>query len=460
MPISKLVIFVFFLMACTIPARIVNKQDRVSIPSSTNIDSFDATWNTFLGPAEADDGHSVAMDRNGNIYIIGSSTSSWGAPVNIYAGGSDVFVAKLNSKGVLIWNTFLGSAGSDSGYGIAVDGSGNVYATGSSDSSWGSIPINSYVGESDAFVVKLDGNGNLLWHSFLGSHESDNGKSIEIDDGGNLYIAGNSHGTWGMPANAYAGGDDAYIAKVDNHSGKLLWNTFLGSEYDDDGNGIATDPSGNIYMVGESYANWGTPRTAHSQNLKDIFIAKLDGNGIRQWNTFLGSHLGLDFGRDIAVDIQGNSYIVGEFQGTRGSDPNRARSDTQYAFAARINTDGTLEWQTLLGGEGDDYGFGVVVSASGDVFMTGASNSTWGSPINAYVRLNDAYVAALDGNSGVIKWNTFLGSSDFDYGKDIVIDLSGGIYVAGESSSTWANPLRPFAVGYKNVFVSKIDTGN
>jgi hypothetical protein len=108
-------------------------------------------WNTFMGSAGV--GFSIAVDNSGNVYVTGQSGATWGAPVNAYTGGIDACVAKLNSAGARQWNTFMGSAGEDWGYSIAVDSGGNVYVAGYSDATWGA-PVNGHAGGNDAFVAK------------------------------------------------------------------------------------------------------------------------------------------------------------------------------------------------------------------------------------------------------------------------------------------------------------------
>jgi hypothetical protein len=253
------------------------------------------TWNTFLGGTSSDQGYGIALDESGNVFVAGVSNATWGSPVRAHAGGqSDAFVAKLDSSGNLIWNTFLGGGGQDVGYGhaIAVDVSGNAYVVGYSDSTWG-LPVNAYAGDYDAFVAKVDSNGNLTWNTFLGSSDQSNlnkgdiGRAIAVDGSGNVYVTGYSWDTWGSPICAYTSDRrDAFAAKLDG-SGNLTWNTFLGSGGDDFGYGIAVDESGNSYVAGEGCGSWGSPMRAYA-GWCDGFAAKLDGSGQLTWNTFLG----------------------------------------------------------------------------------------------------------------------------------------------------------------------------
>ncbi len=153
------------------------------------------TWNTFLGGSGVDWGYAIAIDGSGNLYVAGESSNTWGSPVRPYSGGfSDAFVAKLSGDGSLIWNTFLGSDYSDSGYGLAVDGSGNVYVVGKSNAAWSCSPIPCTVrpytppgvfpsnpGLDDAFVAKLGSDGSLTWNTFVGSFNFDTGYNNTSD---------------------------------------------------------------------------------------------------------------------------------------------------------------------------------------------------------------------------------------------------------------------------------------
>src|SRR5207248_2098788 len=130
------------------------------------------------------------------------SHATWGSPVRAFSGDYDGFVTKLDASGNLMWNTFFGGTGHDEGYPIALDGSGNIYVAGASLATWGS-PVNAFSGDNDAFVAKLDSTGNLTWNTFLGSSGTDFGYGLAVDGSGNVYVAGYSSATWGSPVTAF-----------------------------------------------------------------------------------------------------------------------------------------------------------------------------------------------------------------------------------------------------------------
>jgi hypothetical protein len=435
-------------------------------------------WNTFLGVGgEETGGKSVAVDGSGNMYITGYSHSTWGNPIRPFSGGpSDAFVAKLDPNGAFLWNTFLGGNYGDSGIGIAVDGSGNVYIAGGSLTSWGN-PIRSFSGYSDAFVAKLDPSGVLLWNTFLGGDNRDDGSPIDygegivVDGSGNVYIAGDSNASWGDPIRSFSVSSDAFVAQLDT-SGTLRWNTFLGgseSPYSEErAGGIAVDSLGDVYVTGESGSSWGNPIRPYS-SYGDAFAAKLDSSGGLLWNTFLGGNLDNDAGRGIAVDRSGNVYVTGYSYVTWGNPICPGSDGSSEAFVAKLDFSGVLQWNTFHGGIDpahpdrnitDERGEEIAVDGSGNIYFTGTY--VWGVLVfyELHSEGSDAVVAKLDSN-GVLQWDMFLGRDKeyvFDYGHGIAVEGSGNVCITGQSDSSWGNPIRPFVGGYDNAFVAKIVT--
>ena len=155
------------------------------------------TWNTFLGvPATDDQANAIAVDSSGNVYVAGTSNASWGSPILAFSGGTDAFVAKINSSGNLVWNTFLGGTGNTVGNGIALDSSANVYVAGTSSATWGS-PVQSFSGGTDAFAAKLSSGGSLTWSTFVGGAGTDQGNAIAVNS---TYVGGGRvrHGDMGL----------------------------------------------------------------------------------------------------------------------------------------------------------------------------------------------------------------------------------------------------------------------
>jgi hypothetical protein len=427
-------------------------------------------WNTFLGSTALDKSNAIAVDGSGNVYITGYSAATWGSPLNAHAGAEDAFVAKLDSDGILLWNTFLGSKDvdfwkEDEGNAIAVDPSGNVYVVGSSTAAWGR-PINAHAGGvdtygrqlTDAFVAKLNSDGVLQWNTFLGSTARDEGNGIAVDDDGDVYVVGSSDASWRSPLNAHGGGKDAFVAKLDSN-GVLQWNTFFGSTYMgpywtsavSEGNAIAVDGNRNVYMAGTRHGQ--ILGMSFVDNEHSAFVVKLNSNGALQWNTFLHqtntSYNPTDqrnFGNAIAVDSSGNVYVAGRRGGTY-------HDSLSAAYVAKLNSYGVLQWNTYLpkttpasystsGAEGWEENNGIAVDERGNVYVAG------GNPYLPYPapRSFDAFVAKLD-SSGVLQRHTIFDSTEEDRGSAIAVDGSGNVFVTGHSNATWNSPINAHAGG-------------
>ena len=236
---------------------------------------FDPTGNlvfsTYLGGNGNDKGYAIAVDSVGNSYVTGITNSNdfplKNAYNKTYGGafsslGGDVFVAKFDPAGALVFSTYLGGSGDDYGVGIAVDSANNSYITGHTDSS--TFPMKNaynktYGGGIDAFVAKFNATGSLVFSTFLGGSNSDFGTSIAVDNAGNSYVVGGTvYGNYPM-MNAYQptyGGagpynqGDAFIAKFNATGNGLVFSTYLGGSGDDVGCGIAVDSDGNSKING------------------------------------------------------------------------------------------------------------------------------------------------------------------------------------------------------------------
>lgn len=430
-------------------------------------------WHTFLGGTGSDFGVAIAAEATaGNVYVVGTSSASWGSTpgiVRAHSGQDDAFVARLSTTtGQLVWYTFLGGGGLESGSGVAVDDSGRVFVTGSGESEWSAVqpnpappPVRPMSGQRDAFVARLDGaTGFVQWLTYLGSGGFDAGQAIAEDGQGNLYVTGQSPASWPpgpepAPLRAYSGAEDVFVSKLLVASGALVWNTFLGGATSDLGGAVAVDPSGNVFVTGRSADSWGSnPVHGHSGGT-DAFVARLAGTGSIAWHTFLGG-TSLDEGNAIATDQAGSVYISGRSDGNWGL-PVRPFAGGREAFAARlIGASGVLSWHTFLGSPGSDFGFGIASDSLGRIFVTGRSPSTWGTPIRPISPGGDAFAALLLASDGSLQSNTFLGGDGADEGVALSCDGNDQAYLIGTSDFSWGVPVRPHAGFGTDTFVARL----
>jgi hypothetical protein len=413
------------------PIQASNKATPASGNPTVFVTKFNSTgwalvYSTYLGGSSTDEGRGVAVDSSGNAYVTGTADSTDFPTVNALQatnhGGGDAFVAKLNATGsALVYSTYLGGTGEDSGLGIAVDSSGNAYvtgATGSTDFPTANPLQATFRGAIDAFVAKLNVAGSaLVYSTFLGGTESDNAWGIAVDSSGNAYVTGFTDSEDFPTANPLQATcdacnsaltiGDAFVAKLNAAGSALVYSTYLGGQGYDSGNGIAVDSSGNAYVTGTTFSidfPTASPLQATKLGPGDAFVAKLNAAGSALvYSTYLGGS-GNDYGYGIAVDSSGNAYVTGSTSSTNFPTAYPVQSeyggDPADAFVAQLNAAGSaLVYSTYLGGQGDDSGNGIAVDSSGNAYVAGMTSSTDFPTVNPFQATNygglGAFVAKI-----------------------------------------------------------------
>jgi len=354
-------------------------------------------WTTYYGGAGDDFGQAICADLFGNVYIVGQTTSSTGmassaAYQTSYLGNTDAFFAKFSSSGNLFWGTYYGGNNEDYGYGIGADQLGNIYITGMTNSIIGIATSGAYqtsfAGNSDAFLAKFNTTGNRLWATFYGGSGGDCAFGISVDVFGNVYISGvtmssSDIATSGAYQSIGGVGSNAFLAKFTS-SGSIIWGTYYGSLRGGcSGGSVSTDPFGNVYITGGTVVNsgiatFGAYQTSFGGNT-DAFLAKFNKSGGLLWATYYGGS-GSDWGRAISTDASGSVYIVGEttsYNNISTADAYQTYNSGIYdAFLAKFSSSGGLSWATFYGGNADDRGHGVCTDVSGNIFITGFTESS------------------------------------------------------------------------------------
>jgi hypothetical protein len=455
-------------------------------------------YSTYLG-AGNDGGQGIAVDGAGNAYVTGLTNSTNfpttpGAFDTIFNSIGDAFVTKLNPTGsALVYSTYLGGSGLDQGFGIAVDGLGNAYVTGATQSTNfptmpGAFDMTAN-GFDDAFVTKLNPTGSaLVYSTYLGAgNGSEQGFGIAVDGGGNAYVTGVA--SLGFPTTPGAfdtifnGGVDAFVTKLNPAgSAPLVYSTYLGGLGEDRGHGIAIDGAGNAYVTGRTLltnpqsfpTTAGAFDTTANGGLYDAFVTKLNptGGAPLVYSTYLGG-ADRDEGNGIAVDGAGKAYVTGltrsmDFPASEGAFDTTANSGLDDAFVTTLNPTGgaPLVYSTYLGGSGSDQGFGIAVDGGGNAHVTGLTSSTnfpttpagFDTTANGF---DDAFMTKLNPTgSAPLVYSTYLGGGGLDRGFGIAVDGAGSAYVTGSTtSSNFPTTPGAFDTTFNNndAFVTKLD---
>ncbi len=477
------------------------------------------SWATYLGDSGVDIGNGIAVDQASNVYVTGlTSAPGAGFPgtagsliQNTFGGGEnwDAFVTKINATGTtVVYSTYLGGNGNDYGQGIAVDQAGNAYVTGPTGTSGsgfpgtaGSLLQSTNAGGGDVFIAKLNTAGTaLVYATYLGGSDSDEGNAIAVDQAGNAYVTGRTRtsgsgfpGTAGsLIQSAFGGEYDGFAAKINAAGTALVYATYLGGSGNEGGRAIAVDQVGNAYVTGlTNTPGSGFPGTAGSLiqstlgGRADAFVAKINAAGTAfVYSTYLGGS-GIELGLGIAVDQAGNAYVTGltgspgsGFPGTAGSliqsicvCSTYALEDTD-AFIAKVNATGTiLVYATYLGGGGEDQGLGIAVDQAGNAYVTGLTNTpgsgfpgTAGSSLQSMsAGKYDGFVAKVNAAGTALVYASYLGGNGSEQASRIAVDLAGNAYVIGSTNTlgsgfpgTVDSLIQSTLSGSGDVFVAKI----
>jgi len=431
----------------------------------------DWAWAKSAEGNDDDFDRGLATDVAGNVYLTGyfeSPTLTFGNTTLINAGSYDVFIAKYDPNGNVLWAKSAGGNSSDGSTGIATDAVGNVYLTGyfhSSTLTFGNITLTN-AGSADIFIAKYDPNGNVLWAKSAGGNNTDGSTGIATDAVGNVYLTGDFNSstlTFGNITLTNAGGEDVFIAKYDPN-GNVLWAKSAEGNDDDYDSGIATDIAGNVYITGYfegSTLTFGNITLTNAGGA-DIFIAKYDPNGNVLWAKSAGGN-SYDYSNSITTDAVGNVYLTGNFNSSTLTFGNITLTNTGYGdiFIAKYDPNGNVLWAKSAGGNSSDGSKGIATDVAGNVYLTGYFESptlTFGNITLTNAGGADIFIAKYDPNGNVL-WAKSAGGNSYDHSNSITTDAVGNVYLTGsfESSTITFGNITLINAGSWDIFIVRLN---
>lgn len=437
---------------------------------------------------------SIDVDAAGNVYTAGRFTGTvdfdpGAGSVNLTSAGSeDAFITKIDPSGNLIWAKQVGGIQGDYSFANAVDGTGNVYLTGSFA---GTVDFDPGPGVfnltapgvfiDDIFILKLDPDGNFLWAKRIGAGGLDFGQSIAVGPSG-VVTTGSFEGTVDFdpgPATAFlvapAGQDEIFILKL-SPNGDLVWAKRMGGSSGDFGRSITLDASESVYSTGffRGTADFDPgPATFNLTDAgnSDVFVSKLDASGNFVWASRMGG-TDSEAGYGIKVDIAGNVYTTGDFHGTADFDPGAGTSNLVSAgfndsFISKLDASGNFIWAKRIGGDNDDQGTSLSLDGAGNVYTAGSFESSTidldpgpGTFNVTPVGSGDVFITKLD-PSGNYVWAVTFGGPSYDLLNSIHVNVVGRITTTGYFSNTvdfdpGAGTSNLTAVGTRDIFVTRL----
>ena len=441
--------------------------------AKTNAQTFQ--WAKDVKSIGYDEAYDLVVDAEGNTYAAGQVEfdADFGDNVILTSAGiHDIWLAKYNPAGKLVWAKRAGGRGGDKIQSITLDGLGHIFCVGEFEDSsyWDGIMkyTNGPEGVNNMFIAKYDTSGPVIWVRNIGvaGPLQTRGYGVACDAQGNVYACGGTKGdTYYNNTFLFstAGDYDGTVIKFDPN-GVFCWARRIGGIDSDKAYGIVSDNNGSIYVTGYFAGNISFSSsniTLNGRGHTDIFLAKYDTAGSLQWAKMAGD-TGFDRGWDVSINVNGQIIITGEFQtGYFGTHLAHSRGNEDM-FVAAYNSSGDNLWVTAGGGPEDDIGRGVSHDASGNIFVIGDYASTGIFP-PATITSNgfaDIFVASYTSDGSTLNWIRSTGGLLNDRGRGVGTDPAGNISVCGEFNDSIIFDATHL-VGDTNldIFVAKIIQG-
>lgn len=344
-----------------------------------------------------------------------------------YSGGSsgndNIFLRKYDSSGSVLWTQPLGSSTFDRAISIELNEVGDIFVAGTNHGSSSS--------NGDAFLSKYRPSGLLDWSQQFGTTSREFAFDLSLDGQGNVFVSGL---TEGAVDGSNAGGGDMFVVKYDS-GGNELWSRQHGTTGYDFGEGIATDSAGNVYVTGNT--NYGYPITDI-----DTHVVKYDAAGRHVWTREINPSGHFIGGSDIAV-VDDTVYVIGD---------DLVGSGNWDAFLATLSTSGSDEsyfrWGTSGRSLANEGAASLAVDPSGGLLVTG---TTRGNLAGENQGSQDVFVTRFDA-AGILSWSKQFGTGGTDYGNAIAIDGSGNVYIGGDTTGA----LGGSNSGYFDAYLAKL----
>jgi subtilisin family serine protease len=323
-------------------------------------------WQKQLTDPTTDGALGVKIDATNNVYLVGYTNTS---------SHADAYIYKYDSNGNEIWKQVFSSQVifadmGDYATGVDIDNTGNIYVAGNT---WGSFdPTKPWprIPHQNAFIAKYDTNGNQVWIKDFGTDKDENVRAVTTDNAGNSYIVGHTSGSLGVRVD----GVDAFIAKYDTN-GNQVWLRQFGTLASDAAYGVKVDSGGNnIYVTGSTRGNLNGNNNSGGA---DNFVVKYDSKGNQLWTNQFGT-VDSENLLGVSLDKNGDIYVAGQTKGSLDGNTNAGNYDI---FVTKLDSNGVRSWSQQLGTAGEEIVYKLLIDDANNIYITGsASGSLEGQP--------------------------------------------------------------------------------
>ncbi len=358
------------------------------------LDPFGAMeWQTCLGGTQQEEVNSIIQTSDGGYCAAIRTESDDGEVLGYHGGLSDAWIVKLDAAGNILWSKAVGGSNFDDPLSIIQTSDGGYAFAGYTMSNDGDVSQN-YGGE-DAWVVKLGPKGDIEWSRTFGGSSRDRARSIvQMPDGGYTMVGLTMSRDHDLETRMGGGPMDGWIVRLD-HAGNIEWQKTYGGDSTDYFSSLALAPDGGFIVAGTSYSDWSS---VHNHGGSDGWIVKLDSTGDIQWQRSLGSP-----GNDVAwsvIPTTDNGYAIAGVAGSNGGDVFGFHGGAGDAWIVKLAANGNIVWQQCFGGSQDDHAYQVIQSRDGNFAFAGMASSRNGDIKKAYGSV-DYWVVKVSLNSSV-----------------------------------------------------------
>jgi hypothetical protein len=414
------------------------------ISASFTMNTYAWEWAKAYGGLSDDAGHDIVTDNMGNIYIVGEFTSNsmtLGTTTLQNFGGQDIFIAKFDPLGNVLWAKSTGSNDNDFASSIDIDNFGNLYIVGAfqnNDITFDTVTLKN-INWMDMFIIKMNSNGDILWAKSAGGRGDDIPYDVTIDEQGFVYVAGGFQSdTMYVETDTLIqnGRVAAFLIKYDS-DGNMIFTKSAGGNLDDRATGVAIDQSGNIYLSG-FYESATIDFDAHQLTTFGnfcVFLVKFNSSGVAQWAKGAGGSL-YDYGNAVDIDNNGNIYLCGHFSSDniffddQTVNNNASTPGSNDMFLFKFNPNGDAIWGRSAGGEQYEHAFQVRVDMAGNIIVVGnfdSPNISFGATQLTSKGAVDIFVTKFSSNGNVI-WSRSAGGQ-YNEGSFYIITEARGVAV-------------------------------
>ncbi len=374
-------------------------------------------WSRQFGTPQDDDVRGIVADGSGGIIVGGHTYGSLGGP---NAGFSDLFLARFDGAGNQIWARQFGTSAGEIGAAMATPGSGTSLIVGFTSGTLGAASH----GGIDAFLAQYDAAGNQVWIKQFGTSSNDHASGVATSGAGDVIVGGTTAGSLGGPN---AGGEDAFIARLDLTTQSILWVRQVGTSAADLTSAVAFDGAGGAYLAGYTSGNLAGLNMGNY----DAFLMRVGAAGNVHWVRQIGT-TGAEYSTSVAPDGAGGVIWCGTTTGALAA-PNAGVTDI---FLARYDSAGNQVWIRQFGSSATD--FGSVRRLDGDTLFFGSTlDGLFGATSSGGY---DAVLARFDAVANQFQWGLQFGTGSDDVSMGVATDGPDVIFVAGGTDGSLAGP--------------------